>query len=285
MKISSTRFLLAIVIIAWSASLLIVRQIALNRYSPDRNTKSPPLMAPFTKYEQLRRRVETNIKEMWYYSESVLGHHPDLTELKNWLLTDLEELRKSDGYDDWRREELRALSEIVQKRLHHIQRPRHSCTAARKLYCRPKNGCGFGCELGRIVSCQVMAYATERTLIFAERGTWLSGRDDGSWRRYFLPLSSKCRWELMSRRHTRWLGSSYVWTMDARGRRDFERNHTFPSAIPNDLAHRLLRVHGDPAAWWLGQFVKYALRYQPRTKAIIEGAIKTLNFRSPIVGE
>lgn len=57
-----------------------------------------------------------------------------------------------------------------------------------------------------------------------------------------------------------------------------------PLAIPQDLAPRLLRLHGDPPVWWIGQFVKYLTRPQPHLKEDMERTKKALNFKSPIVG-
>lgn len=57
-----------------------------------------------------------------------------------------------------------------------------------------------------------------------------------------------------------------------------------PLAIPIDLAPQITRVHGNPAVWWTGQFVKYIFRLQPKTEAIIESRTKKLGFRNPIVG-
>lgn len=57
-----------------------------------------------------------------------------------------------------------------------------------------------------------------------------------------------------------------------------------PLAIPIDLAPQITRAHGNPAVWWIGQFVKYLFRFQPETEAIIESRSKKLGFRKPIVG-
>ena len=31
-----------------------------------------------------------------------------------------------------------------------------------------------------------------------------------------------------------------------------------PLAIPRDLSDRMIRLHGDPQVWWIGQFMKYS---------------------------
>lgn len=50
------------------------------------------------------------------------------------LLNDLQELSSMEGHDVWRATESRALSDLVQRRLHHLQNP-VECSKARKLIC------------------------------------------------------------------------------------------------------------------------------------------------------
>ena len=57
-----------------------------------------------------------------------------------------------------------------------------------------------------------------------------------------------------------------------------------PLAIPEDLAPRLIRLHGDPIVWWVGQFLKYLLRPQDDTAAMMQEAITNIGFKRPIVG-
>ena len=57
-----------------------------------------------------------------------------------------------------------------------------------------------------------------------------------------------------------------------------------PLSIPRDLSERIIRLHGDPSVWWIGQFMKYLLRYQPETQAMLDEAKKNMSFQKPIVG-
>lgn len=57
-----------------------------------------------------------------------------------------------------------------------------------------------------------------------------------------------------------------------------------PLAIPEDLAPRLRRLHGDPIVWWIGQFLKYLLRPQKGTLEFLESGRMKLGFKKPIVG-
>ena len=56
------------------------------------------------------------------------------------------------------------------------------------------------------------------------------------------------------------------------------------TGIPADLAPRLLQFHGNPLAWWNGQFLKYLTRLQPNVKDAIEEEIKSTLYRTPCVG-
>ncbi len=57
-----------------------------------------------------------------------------------------------------------------------------------------------------------------------------------------------------------------------------------PLAVPEDLAPRLMRLHGHPAVWWVGQFVKYLLRPQPQLQQQMTHFHEKLQFQGPIVG-
>ena len=57
-----------------------------------------------------------------------------------------------------------------------------------------------------------------------------------------------------------------------------------PLAIPDDLADRLLRFHGDPSAWWIGQLVTYLTRPNEMLKNDLIESRKKLGFENPIVG-
>ena len=57
-----------------------------------------------------------------------------------------------------------------------------------------------------------------------------------------------------------------------------------PLAIPKDISERLIRLHGNPAAWWIGQFLKYMLKPQPKTSEMLQSMTDSLGFQKPIVG-
>lgn len=111
-------------------------------------------MTPVNEYEQLRRRVRSNILEMYNYATSEMAkmmkkaqpYVPELqaqidsmismtAEHKRSLINDMDRLRRLDGYEQWRQQESEELSNLVQRRLHHLQNPA-DCSQARKLVCR-----------------------------------------------------------------------------------------------------------------------------------------------------
>ncbi|RXG59715.1 Alpha-(1,6)-fucosyltransferase [Armadillidium vulgare] len=57
-----------------------------------------------------------------------------------------------------------------------------------------------------------------------------------------------------------------------------------PPAIPKDISERLIRFHGNPTVWWVGQFLKYMLRFQPKTQAMIDSMRESMGFKTPVVG-
>jgi len=57
-----------------------------------------------------------------------------------------------------------------------------------------------------------------------------------------------------------------------------------PQTIPSDLAPRIMRLHGNPFVWWVGQFMKYLLRPSNTLSEEIERATSRLGFKGPIVG-
>jgi len=57
-----------------------------------------------------------------------------------------------------------------------------------------------------------------------------------------------------------------------------------PLSVPQDIAPRLKRLHGNPGAWWVGQFVKYIFRPQDWLKSKLDEYEMQVGFDQPIVG-
>lgn len=106
----------------------------------------PSEMKPSVEYEQLRRRIRSNILEMYYYVSAEFkkpnrsGNVNDVIHLtaehKRSLISDMDKLQQSDGFEQWRHTEAEDLSKLVQGRLSYLQNPK-DCAKARKIVCRP----------------------------------------------------------------------------------------------------------------------------------------------------
>ena len=57
-----------------------------------------------------------------------------------------------------------------------------------------------------------------------------------------------------------------------------------PLGIPDDISDELLRLHGNPSAWWVGQFLRYLWRPQPWLDEELVRTQIELDFQHPIVG-
>lgn len=146
-----------------------------------------------------------------------------------------------------------------------------------------------------------MAYATKRTLILNSK-KWRYHR--GGWEKVFLPLSDTCtdpsgldrsNWPgdiLFNNRLAR-LFNVLNWFSGNNETQVIElpivdmlspRPPFLPLAIPRDLSDRMIGLHGDPQVWWIGQFMKYLLRYQPDTQKMLDQAKEKMNFKNPVVG-
>ncbi|KPJ05914.1 Alpha-(1,6)-fucosyltransferase [Papilio xuthus] len=103
---------------------------------------------PSEEYENLRRRIYSNTKEIWYYinheigkliadevkADSLQAILNQVADRKRSLLSDQEKLPELDGYKEWRETEAANVSELVQRRLKHLQNP-PDCMDARKVIC------------------------------------------------------------------------------------------------------------------------------------------------------
>jgi glycoprotein 6-alpha-L-fucosyltransferase len=57
-----------------------------------------------------------------------------------------------------------------------------------------------------------------------------------------------------------------------------------PTAIPEDISQRLIRLHGNPFVWFTGQLMKYLLRPQTWLIEFLENKYQSIKFETPIVG-
>ncbi|XP_048483245.1 alpha-(1,6)-fucosyltransferase isoform X2 [Plutella xylostella] len=249
---------------------------------------------PPVEYEHLRRRIYSNMKELWYYLQHELGAAAagdaggerlrdildEAEERKRSLLSDMEKLPSLDGYQEWREAEAANASDLVQRRLRYLQNPA-DCANARKLVCNLNKGCGFGCQMHHLVYCLIFAYATERTLIVNSKGWRYNTK---GWDYTFYPLSETCTTTFDDKVHP-WPAQSEAKVISLPYIDSISRKPQFlPLTVPKDLAARVLKFNGDPAAWWIGQVLKFILRPRPEMQRAINETIAKMNFQRPIVG-
>ncbi|KAL0967593.1 hypothetical protein UPYG_G00254210 [Umbra pygmaea] len=249
--------------------------------------------------EELRRRVENGVRELWYFVRSEvkkLGHEQagerprqadnllqELGHQQRSIMTDLYYLSQADGVGEWREKEARDLSNLVQNRITYLQNPQ-DCSKARKLVCNINKGCGYGCQLHHVVYCFMIAYGTQRTLIL-ESHNWRYAT--GGWETVFHPVSNSCTDRTgVSTGH--WSGEAHDKDIQVVELPIVDSLHPrppyLPLSIPEDLAQRLHRLHGDPSVWWVSQFVKYLVRPQAWLEKEIQDTTTKLGFKHPIVG-
>ncbi|CAH0387109.1 unnamed protein product [Bemisia tabaci] len=254
---------------------------------------------PSTEYEALKRKLHSGILEFWWFVSSEVkkirkeaeNFSPLLAskfnnildlgiEHKRSLIKDVSGLNHADGYASWRQNEFEELSSLIQRRLDYLQNP-SDCSKAKKLVCNLNKGCGFGCQLHHVIYCFIMAYGLERTLILKSKG-WRYGVS--GWESVFFPLSRTCT-SANGSSHGPWRANGNVQVMNLPIIDSLTpRSKFLPGAVPNDIAGRLTRIHGNPTVWWIGQFLKYMLKYQPATKQMLDDFGRKVNFQNPIVG-
>ncbi|XP_067847434.1 alpha-(1,6)-fucosyltransferase isoform X2 [Heptranchias perlo] len=261
--------------------------------------KKRPGNGPGKEHEELRRKIENGVKELWLFVQSEVkkvkhleGEEAqrqadalleNLGHQQRSIMTDVYYLSQTDGADEWREKEAKDLTDLVQRRITYLQNPK-DCSKAKKLVCNINKGCGYGCQLHHVVYCFMIAYGTQRTLIL-ESQNWRYST--GGWETVFKPVSETCT----DRSGT----SSGHWSGEANDK-DVQvvelpivdslhpRPPYLPLAIPEDLIGRLTHLHGDPSVWWVSQFVKYLIRPQSWLEKEIEEATRKLGFRHPIIG-
>ncbi|CAF1313430.1 unnamed protein product, partial [Didymodactylos carnosus] len=253
---------------------------------------------PSLEYEQLRRRIEKQVREQSYF---ILNQLKNLSEVQNvkdkqhWknvlirfgdqsslLLASIRNLTNVDGYNSWREKEAKRLSDLIQARLKKLQNPSTDCSQVKRLVCDINKGCGYGCQIHHVMHCFHIAYALGRPLILtSKKWQYNSAGFDTT----FKPLSDKCTTQ-MTDGIVSW--SKYYESTQVLGIPIIDafqpRTNFLPPAIPKDLSDRLIKLNGNPFVWFTGQILKYLLRPQPWLSKLIESKHVQMEFGSPIVG-
>ncbi|XP_063585402.1 alpha-(1,6)-fucosyltransferase-like [Penaeus indicus] len=204
----------------------------------------------------------------------------DMNDYFRVLRHDLNHLRDTDGASEWRWKEAEALSELVQHRIHVLQHPK-DCNSARKLHCEfSGGGRGVGSQFHHLTICFVAAYATQRTLLLKTEGWFNTPRGLDT---FFLPLSNSCTKADMSQMVS-WPGTDSLLVGISKSDHLKPKPYSPLKSIPRDLSERLFRLHGDPYAWWVGQFFKYTMRMNSQFEDYVRELAREIGYESPIVG-
>nr|XP_045595345.1 alpha-(1,6)-fucosyltransferase-like [Procambarus clarkii] len=123
------------------------------------------------------------------------------------------------------------------------------------------------------------AYGTNRTIVI-DFSKWRY--TNNGWKDIFLPFSASCN--ISKDNITTWPGGNDSQTIQFQGSLTNPKPEHIPLAIPRDISDRLIRLVGEPGAWWVGQFVKYVFKHPPYIQEIINRVEKSINFQRPIVG-
>lgn len=267
----------------------------------ENSQKSNNSRNPSLDHEVARRRVEYDVREFWFYIRAELNAIKELAKDKslvkpiNTVLQNGASYQKSlkndlfhlsdevDGMGDWRLKESLELGKLVQNRIRYLQNPK-DCGEARKMVCNLSKGCGYGCQLHHVTYCLMLAYSTERTLILESKG-WRYSSD--GWEKVFQPLSNTCT-DRSGKSSKHWGPEESIKNVQVVEMPIVDSLHprplALPLAIPEDLADRLIRLHGDPAVWWIGQFVTYLTRPQQHLAEDLAQTKSKLGFSNPVVG-
>ncbi|XP_019723499.1 alpha-(1,6)-fucosyltransferase [Hippocampus comes] len=233
-----------------------------------------------SKYERAYFLKKKKKNERQKYAETLLT---DLGNQQRSIMADLYYLSQADGVGEWRMKEAKDLSDLVQNRITYLQNP-PDCGKARKLVCNINKGCGYGCQLHHVVYCFMIAYGTQRTLIL-ESHNWRYA--PSGWESVFLPVSNSCT-DRSGATTGHWSGEAHDKDVQVVELPIVDSLHPrppyLPLAIPEDLAPRLHRLHGDPSVWWVSQFVKYLVRPQAWLEKEIQQTTAKLGFKHPIIG-
>lgn len=127
----------------------------------------------------------------------------------------------------------------------------------------------------------MVAYGTQRTLVIKSKG-WRYHK--GGWEEIFKPISDTCT-DPHGETIANWPGTSETQVISLPIIDSLSpRPPYLPLTVPEDISQRLIRLHGDPIVWWVGQILKYLLKPQQKTHNMIQEAITKMGFQRPIVG-
>ncbi|KAK5972124.1 Fucosyltransferase 8, partial [Trichostrongylus colubriformis] len=200
------------------------------------------------------------------------------------LLATASNLSEADGAASWRKRSLQAITDVIQAKIHKMQHP-DDCGKARILLCNLDKQCGFGCQLHHVAYCFVTAFGSERTMVFNGDGnTWRYSRK--GWTGAFLPITSCKQEDIGSERVPAYTLKSTERVVQLGIVDGLTNKPAFlPLSIPKSLAIALLKLHSNPPAFFISQFLWYLMRSGQELKKALNISLSMIPFdKGPVVG-
>lgn len=102
------------------------------------------------------------------------------------ILAKLQTMAINSSLHDWKRIKTTKLKTKIQGEIERLQNP-SSCLSRKKLICKMKNNCGFGCQMHHLMYCLVTSYFTKRVLLIDSKD-WSYNKNGLD--TYFKPISN-----------------------------------------------------------------------------------------------
>nr|XP_002123485.3 alpha-(1,6)-fucosyltransferase-like isoform X1 [Ciona intestinalis] len=237
--------------------------------------------------DRLLRSIERNAKEIGYFVNSQLDEMKPyvkqetkeiFNEQKRLLLTRINTLRSITA--DKRNRKSQKLLVELEKRIQTSQNP----LKCEKILRCVLPGSGLGSQMHQLVHCFLAAFGTGRVLVLEKGATMITyGTLVES---VFKPLSENCR-DRPSPNAVIWNGNTDQnedVVMVTFGSIASNRGMFAPPIIPLEMKDELVKLMGEPEAWFAGAFVKYAMRLQPDIQEKIDKATSEMDLAPPLVG-
>ncbi|EFO21758.2 variant SH3 domain-containing protein [Loa loa] len=249
------------------------------------------------KHEIARRELHNSIWELYYYLSNQLtstlsNNSAFINHTRNQLLSLLGQaaaFKNIDLAESWRANALANISAIFQNHFDKMQNP-DDCKSARILTCDLNKQCGFGCQLHHVTYCFIVAYGSNRTLVLTDDGRTWNYATNG-WTAAFLPIT-KCSFSEIFKPNE--YADDWGTGKHYRNKRIVKlpiidslafRPPYLPLAIPQSYSDELLKLHSNPPAFFISQFIRYLMRPSAVFAKEIDQAVKKVPFdKGPIVG-
>lgn len=257
-------------------------------------SSSDQLLNDHIDFEVTIKRISNTLQELghllnWlnatFNSHAIINGELSKLSLENLrlILTDAERLSDLDGYSSWRKQESKNLTRLVQTQIFNLQNPAN-CNLVKKAVCDLRNSnCGLGCMVHHVITCLIIAYGSKRTLILEPIG---KNYNNGRWDEIFLPITKCHQAPHLDKRPCLPIqpNISEIYLPDFGLYWYCQKPEWMPRAIPANIASRLIRLHGNPLAWWVGQIAQYVFRFTPEMINLVILHSNSIQYQKPIIG-